>query len=229
MLASTRTTHILASATGQYRELHLSEGLAGLPESSSLQALLVSCQDASHRLRWSSHRWGHRKPGYHCWRNAKSAENYASSRESGVLAVSRSSKFWGVCSWQDCSILLFYILSILVIGLNGKQRFKQIVPWYWAHCSTMGLPKSLQCKYNHITIHYCVEPSGIEYASLLFNIFWLTSLIHLIAVAASFMNTVILTSVLSAGNHALFAGTRVLYSEFWAIVSVPHSRPYHIS
>lgn len=31
------------------------------------------------------------------------------------------------------------------------------------------------------------------------------------AVAASFMNTVVLTSVLSAGNHALFAGTRVLY------------------
>ncbi|KAJ3507345.1 hypothetical protein NLJ89_g6360 [Agrocybe chaxingu] len=29
--------------------------------------------------------------------------------------------------------------------------------------------------------------------------------------AASFMNSVILTSVLSAGNHALFAGTRVLY------------------
>lgn len=27
-------------------------------------------------------------------------------------------------------------------------------------------------------------------------------------VAASFMNTVILTSVLSAGNHALYAGTR---------------------
>jgi amino acid permease len=25
------------------------------------------------------------------------------------------------------------------------------------------------------------------------------------------MNTVVLTSVLSAGNHALFAGTRVLY------------------
>ena len=33
------------------------------------------------------------------------------------------------------------------------------------------------------------------------------------AVAASFMNTVILTSVLSAGNHALFAGTRVLYGK----------------
>ena len=31
------------------------------------------------------------------------------------------------------------------------------------------------------------------------------------AAAASFMNTVILSSVISAGNHALFAGTRVLY------------------
>lgn len=33
----------------------------------------------------------------------------------------------------------------------------------------------------------------------------------LLDASASFMNTVILTSVLSAGNHALFAGTRVLY------------------
>ena len=32
--------------------------------------------------------------------------------------------------------------------------------------------------------------------------------------AASFMNTVVLTSVLSAGNHALFAGTRVLYGTY---------------
>lgn len=31
-------------------------------------------------------------------------------------------------------------------------------------------------------------------------------------VAGSFVNTVIITSALSAGNHALFAGTRVLYS-----------------
>ena len=35
--------------------------------------------------------------------------------------------------------------------------------------------------------------------------------IHLAAATASFMNTVILSSVISAGNHALFAGTRVLY------------------
>jgi hypothetical protein len=31
-------------------------------------------------------------------------------------------------------------------------------------------------------------------------------------IAASLMNTVILSTVLSAGNHALFAGTRILYS-----------------
>lgn len=31
-------------------------------------------------------------------------------------------------------------------------------------------------------------------------------------VAGSFINAVILTSVLSAGNHALYAGTRLLYS-----------------
>lgn len=31
-------------------------------------------------------------------------------------------------------------------------------------------------------------------------------------VAGSFMNAVIMTSVLSAGNHALFAGTRLLYT-----------------
>jgi len=37
-----------------------------------------------------------------------------------------------------------------------------------------------------------------------------------IEAAASFMNTVVLTSVLSAGNHALFAGTRVLYGP-WAL------------
>ena len=30
--------------------------------------------------------------------------------------------------------------------------------------------------------------------------------------AGSFMNAVIMTSVLSAGNHALFAGARLLYS-----------------
>ncbi|KAG1765768.1 amino acid permease-domain-containing protein [Suillus occidentalis] len=41
-------------------------------------------------------------------------------------------------------------------------------------------------------------------------------------VAASFMNTVILTSVLSAGNHALFAGTRVLYG-LSVVGPIPHA------
>jgi len=44
--------------------------------------------------------------------------------------------------------------------------------------------------------------------------------------AASFMNTVILTSVLSAGNHALFAGTRVLYG---LSVTTPRQAPKLLS
>ncbi|KAJ7209636.1 amino acid permease-domain-containing protein [Mycena pura] len=73
-------------------------------------------------------------------------------------------------------ILLFYVLSILLIGLN--------VPWDYPHLSDKSTTTS------PFTIVF--KESGS-------------------AVAASFMNTVILTSVLSAGNHALFAGTRVLY------------------
>jgi hypothetical protein len=42
--------------------------------------------------------------------------------------------------------------------------------------------------------------------------FWLRYIrIHFAVASASFMNTVILSSAISAGNHALFAGTRVLY------------------
>lgn len=73
-------------------------------------------------------------------------------------------------------ILLFYILSIALIGLN--------IPWNYPGLSdrtTTTSPFTLVFK---------------EAGS---------------SAAASFMNTVILTSVLSAGNHALFAGTRVLY------------------
>lgn len=39
-----------------------------------------------------------------------------------------------------------------------------------------------------------------------------------VGIAASFMNTVVLTSVLSAGNHALFAGTRVLYGQLFFLL-----------
>ncbi|KAF9070829.1 amino acid permease-domain-containing protein [Rhodocollybia butyracea] len=73
-------------------------------------------------------------------------------------------------------ILLFYLLSILLIGLN--------VPWDYPNLS------------NKITT---TSPFTLVFQQAGSN------------VAASFMNTVILTSVLSAGNHALFAGTRVLY------------------
>ncbi|KAF9495287.1 hypothetical protein BDN71DRAFT_1391796 [Pleurotus eryngii] len=73
-------------------------------------------------------------------------------------------------------ILIFYVLSILLIGLN--------VPWDYPNLSNKSTTTS------PFTIIF--EKAGST-------------------VAASFMNTVILTSVLSAGNHALFAGTRVLY------------------
>ncbi|KIJ67545.1 hypothetical protein HYDPIDRAFT_84867 [Hydnomerulius pinastri MD-312] len=73
-------------------------------------------------------------------------------------------------------ILLFYILSILLIGLN--------VPWNYPNLSNKTTTTS------PFTIVFELAGS---------------------TAAASFMNTVILTSVLSAGNHALFAGTRVLY------------------
>jgi AAT family amino acid transporter len=73
-------------------------------------------------------------------------------------------------------ILLFYILSILLIGLN--------VPWDYPNLS------------NRTTT---TSPFTIVFKQAGSN------------AAASAMNTVILSSVLSAGNHALFAGTRVLY------------------
>ncbi|KAJ7668475.1 amino acid permease-domain-containing protein [Mycena polygramma] len=73
-------------------------------------------------------------------------------------------------------ILLFYVLSILLIGLN--------VPWDYPNLSNRSTTTS------PFTLVF--KEAGSTFA-------------------ASFMNTVILTSVLSAGNHALFAGTRVLY------------------
>ncbi|KAH9980118.1 amino acid permease-domain-containing protein [Lactifluus volemus] len=73
-------------------------------------------------------------------------------------------------------ILLFYLLSILLIGLN--------VPWDYPNLSN--------------------KSSTTSPFTIVFKKFGSTT-------AASFMNTVILSSAVSAGNHALFAGTRVLY------------------
>lgn len=74
-------------------------------------------------------------------------------------------------------ILLFYILSILLIGLN--------VPYTYPNLST---------KTSHTSPFTIVfEMTGAK-------------------AAGSVINAVILTSVLSAGNHALFAGARLLYT-----------------
>ncbi len=74
-------------------------------------------------------------------------------------------------------ILLFYILSILLIGLN--------VPY-----TSDGL-KNKDSRTSPFTLVF--QMAGAE-------------------VAGSVINAVVITSVLSAGNHALFAGSRLLYT-----------------
>jgi len=81
-------------------------------------------------------------------------------------------------------ILLFYVLSILLVGLN--------VPWDYPNLSNQSITTS------PFTIVFTMAGSKF---------------------AATLMNTTILTSVLSAGNHALFAGTRVLHN----MALQPHS------
>lgn len=74
-------------------------------------------------------------------------------------------------------ILLFYLLSVLILGLD--------VPY-----TTSGLDDE-DTRTSPFTIVFQMAGSKA---------------------AGSFINAVILTSVLSAGNHALFAGTRLLYT-----------------
>lgn len=74
-------------------------------------------------------------------------------------------------------ILLFYILALLIVGLN--------VPYDYPDLSSGDSATS------PFTIVF--QQAGSM-------------------AAGSFINAVILTSVLSAGNHALYAGTRLLYS-----------------
>jgi AAT family amino acid transporter len=74
-------------------------------------------------------------------------------------------------------ILLFYVLSALMIGLNIAYN-------------TPGL-NSKTTRTSPFTIAFTMAGSKV---------------------AGSFINAVILTSIISAGNHALFAGSRLLYT-----------------
>ncbi|KJX94559.1 amino acid permease like protein [Zymoseptoria brevis] len=74
-------------------------------------------------------------------------------------------------------ILIFYILSVLLIGLN--------VPYDTEGLATRDSQTSPFTK--------VFELAGSQ-------------------VAGSFINAVVMTSVISAGNHSLFSGSRVLYS-----------------
>lgn len=82
-------------------------------------------------------------------------------------------------------ILLFYVVSIIIIGLN--------VPYTYPELSTKTTATS---------------PFTLVFQQIGAN------------AAGSFINAVILTSVLSAGNHALFAGSRILYT-----LAVDHHAP----
>ncbi|ORY04925.1 hypothetical protein K493DRAFT_296752 [Basidiobolus meristosporus CBS 931.73] len=74
-------------------------------------------------------------------------------------------------------ILIFYIMSIFVIGID--------VPYNEPNLSQKN------ARYSPFTLVF--KMTGFE-------------------VAPSFINAVVLTSVISAGNHALFAGTRLLHT-----------------
>ncbi|KAH6874754.1 amino acid permease/ SLC12A domain-containing protein [Thelonectria olida] len=74
-------------------------------------------------------------------------------------------------------IILFYLLSVLLIGLNVPYTYPDLT--------------SKETRTSPFTIVF--EMTGAH-------------------AAGSVINAVIMTSVISAGNHALFAGTRLLYT-----------------
>lgn len=74
-------------------------------------------------------------------------------------------------------VLIFYILSVLIIGLN--------VPYDYPSLATKD------ARTSPFTIVFQMAGSKA---------------------AGSFINAVVMTSVISAGNHALFAGSRLMYS-----------------
>ncbi|KAI1981545.1 Basic amino-acid permease [Ophidiomyces ophidiicola] len=74
-------------------------------------------------------------------------------------------------------ILIFYILAVLVIGLNVPYNYPNLA--------------SKNTRTSPFTIVFQMVGSKV---------------------AGSFINAVIMTSVISAGNHALFAGARLLYT-----------------
>lgn len=74
-------------------------------------------------------------------------------------------------------ILIFYILAVLIIGLNVPYTYPNL-----ANKDTHTSP---------FTIVF--QQAGSK-------------------AAGSFINAVIMTSVISAGNHALFAGSRLMYA-----------------
>ena len=59
-------------------------------------------------------------------------------------------------------ILLFYVLSILLIGLNGESHFPDIATHLTVYYSAMGLPKSIQQVDHYISFYHRIYPSWFK-------------------------------------------------------------------
>jgi amino acid transporter len=67
---------------------------------------------------------------------------------------------------EFCSILLFYLLSILLIGLNGAHftQSLDILP-NLRPTSSLGLPRSFQQDRNHVTLYDRIQTIRIQCVS----------------------------------------------------------------
>lgn len=60
--------------------------------------------------------------------------------------------------------MIFYICTIIVIGLNGITSCTQKIlhPYSSDMNSTLGLPGFIEQKYNHLALHDCVYTSWLK-------------------------------------------------------------------
>lgn len=112
-------------------------------------------------------RWRDRKFGNHCRRDRESIEEHAESSQTGFLEV--RAPVFETCLFptpSDDRILLFYILSILLISLNGEWNCNKC-----RHCfdasyhSTVGLPQPIQQEYGHVSLYHSIPRNRLKYVN----------------------------------------------------------------
>lgn len=60
--------------------------------------------------------------------------------------------------------MIFYILSVLLIGLNGGYYFTYFLSESNIPFSSLGLPGSIDQECRYFPIHDCVPGSRVKYA-----------------------------------------------------------------